>query len=216
MDRNTRDVSSDSKAMLLFFGWSKFSVWEYNTYDVPTGQTFVVNWSKIQLLWVLMLYYPYKMMFSVYKSVLMLYYPYKMMFSVYKSVIVTLCACNLFVSKVTKITRNMVVCFWWSFVGAFFSVWWLSWNQPQPGCWNYLYYIFIHSCTYTTFQIKIIFNNVLFSTEVHNPLHAHLLALSHIYIYSMLERLDYFERLNYNFIFYYGMLERDRCDFRLS
>ena len=26
----------------------------------------------------------------------------------------------------------------------------VSWNQPQPGCWNYVYYIFIHSCTYTT------------------------------------------------------------------
>ena len=28
-----------------------------------------------------------------------------------------------------------------------------------------------------TFQIKNVFNNVLFSTEAHNPLHAHLLAL---------------------------------------
>ena len=32
----------------------------------------------------------------------------------------------------------------------------------------------------TTFQIKTVFNNVLFSSEVHNPLHAHLLALGHI------------------------------------
>ena len=32
----------------------------------------------------------------------------------------------------------------------------------------------------TTFQIKTVFTNVLFSTEVHNPLHAHLLALSQI------------------------------------
>ena len=32
----------------------------------------------------------------------------------------------------------------------------------------------------TTFQIKTVFNNVLFSTEMHNPLPAHLLALSHI------------------------------------
>ena len=32
----------------------------------------------------------------------------------------------------------------------------------------------------TTFQIKTVFNNVLFSTEVHNPLHAHLLALSQV------------------------------------
>ena len=73
-----------------------------------TGQTFVINWSKIQLSWVLMLYYLYKMMFSVYKSV-----------------IVTPCACNLFVRKVMKITRYMDVCFWRSFFSAFFNVWWL-------------------------------------------------------------------------------------------
>ena len=35
----------------------------------------------------------------------------------------------------------------------------------------------------TAFQIKRVFNNVLFSTEVHNPFHAHLLAQSYIYIY---------------------------------
>ena len=34
MDRNTRDVSSDSKAMLLFFSCSEFSVRVYNTSDV--------------------------------------------------------------------------------------------------------------------------------------------------------------------------------------
>ena len=68
------------------------------------------------------------------------------------------------------------------FSALFLCVMTVSWNQPQPGCWNYLYYIFIHSCKYTTFQIKTVFNNVLFSTEVHNPLHAHLLALGHIYI----------------------------------
>ena len=38
------------------------------------------------------------------------------MFSAYKSVIVTPCVCDLFVSKVTKI---MDVCFWWSFFGSF-------------------------------------------------------------------------------------------------
>ena len=102
MDRNTRDVSADSEAMLSFFGCSKFSVWVCNTSDVRTGQTFVINWSKIQLLWVLMLYYPYKMMFSAYKSV-----------------IGSPCACDLFVSKVTKITRYMDVRFWRSFFGTF-------------------------------------------------------------------------------------------------
>ena len=145
MDRNTRDVYGDSEAMLLFFGCLKFSVRVCNTSDIHTGQTFAINCSKIQLSWVLMLYYPYKMMFSVYKSV-----------------IVSPCTCDLFVNKVTKITRYMDVRFWGSFFGAF-SVWWLSWNQPQPGCWNYLSYIFIHSCKYTTQHLK----KNLFSTMFH-------------------------------------------------
>ena len=72
------------------------------------------------------------------------------------------------------------------------------WNQPQPGCWNYHTFLLIGPYSFiiiiftlhlihsfmqvhnTTFQIKTVFNNVLFSTEVHNPLHAHLLALSHL------------------------------------
>ena len=102
MDWNTRDVSGDSKAMLSIFSCSKFSVRVCNTSDVHTGQTFAINWSKIQLSWVLMLYYPYKTMFSAYKSV-----------------IVSPCACGLFVSKVTKITRYMDVRFWRSFFSAF-------------------------------------------------------------------------------------------------
>ena len=138
MDWNTHNVSGDSEAMLSFFACSKFSVRDYNTSDVPTGQAFTINWSKIQLSWVLMLYYLYKMMFSIYKSV-----------------IVTPCACDLFVSKVTKITRYMDVCFWRSFFAVFFQcVMTVSWNLPQPGCWNYLYYIFSHSCTYTTQHFK--------------------------------------------------------------
>ena len=61
----------------------------------------------------------------------------------------------------------------------FFSVWWLYLEiNHSLCCWNYLYYIFIYSCRYTTFQIKTVFNNVLFSTEMH----AHLLALSHILV----------------------------------
>ena len=46
--------------------------------------------------------------------------------------------------------------------------------------------LYIHSFMQvhnTTFYIKTVFNNVLFSSEVHNPLHAHLLARSHVYIY---------------------------------
>ena len=31
------------KAMLSFFGSSKFSVQVYNTSDIPTGQTFAIN-----------------------------------------------------------------------------------------------------------------------------------------------------------------------------
>ena len=51
-----------------FFSCSKFSVRVCNTSDIHTGQTFAINWSKIQPSWVLMLYYPYKTMFSAYKS----------------------------------------------------------------------------------------------------------------------------------------------------
>ena len=43
----------------------------------------------------------------------------KWFFSAYKLVIVFPCVCDLFVSKVTKITRYMDVCFWWSFFGTF-------------------------------------------------------------------------------------------------
>ena len=102
---------------------------EFTTH--PTRQTFAINWSKIQLSWVLMLYYPYKTMFSAYKTV-----------------IGSPCAFDLFVSKVMKITRYAVI------FQRFFSVMIVSWNQPKPGCWNYLYYIFIHSCKYTTQHFK--------------------------------------------------------------
>ena len=115
----------------------------------------------------------------------MLYYPYKTMFSAYKSVIVSPCACNLFVSKVTKITRYMDVRFWRSFFGAF-SMCDDSILKSTTAWLLKLSVLYIHSFMQvhnTTFQIKTVFNNVLFSTEVHNPLHAHLLALSHIYIY---------------------------------
>ena len=130
--------------------------------------TIMINWSKIQLSWVLMLYYPYKMMFSAYRSV-----------------IVSPCACNLFVSKVTKITRYMDVCFWRSFFSAF-SVCNDCILKSTTAWLLKLSVLYIHSFMRvhnTTFQIKTVFNNVLFSTEVHNPLHAHLLALSHIYIH---------------------------------
>ena len=94
MDQNTHNVSGDSEVMLSFFGCSKFSVWVCNTSDVHTRQTFAINWSKIQLSWVLMLYYTYKTVFSAYKTV-----------------IGSPCACDLFVSKLTKITRYMDVRF---------------------------------------------------------------------------------------------------------
>ena len=117
---------------------------EFATHLTHTGQTFAISWSKIQLSWVLMLYYPYKTMFSMYKSV-----------------IVSPCACDLFVSKVMKITRTWMYIFGGHFSVLFQCVMTVSWNQSQPGCWNYLYYIFIHSCKYTTFQIKKVFNDVL-------------------------------------------------------
>ena len=111
----------------------------------------------------------------------MLYYPYKTMFSAYKSVIVSPCASDLFASKVTKITRYMDVRFGRSFFGAF-SVCDDCILKSTRAWLLKLYVLYIHSfiqVNNTTFQIKTVFNNVLFSTEVHNPLHAHLLALSH-------------------------------------
>ena len=102
-----------------------------------TGQTFAINWSKIQLSRVLMLYYPYKMMFSVYKLV-------------------------------TKITWDM----WWLYLEINHSL------VAEIIC---TIYSFIHASTQNNIWITV-FNSVLFSTEVHNPLHAHLLALSHVYI----------------------------------
>ena len=143
-----------------------------------------------------MLYYPYKTIFSMYKSVivspcacdlfvskvLMLYYPYKTIFSTYKSVIVSPCACDLFVSKVMKITRYMDVRFGQSFFGTF-SVCDDCILKSTTAWLLKLSVLYIHSFMQvhnTTFQIKTVLNNVLFSTEVHNPLHAHLLALSYI------------------------------------
>ena len=119
----------------------------------------------------------------------MLYYPYKTMFSTYKSVIVSPCACNLFVSKVTKITRYMDVRFWRSFFSAF-SVCDDRIFKSTTAWLLKLSVLYIHSFMQvhnTTFQIKTVFNNVLFSAEVHNPLHEHLSALSHIcfmYMYT--------------------------------
>ena len=106
------------------------------------------------------------------------------MFSMYKSVIVSPCTCDLFVSKVTKITRYMDVRFWRSFFGTF-SVCDDCILKSTTAWLLKLSVLYIHSFMQvhnTTFQIKTVFNNVLFSTQVHNPLHAHLLALSHIKI----------------------------------
>ena len=114
----------------------------------------------------------------------MLYYPYKTMFSAYKSVIVSPCACDLFVSKVMKITRYMDVRFWRPFFSAF-SVCDDCILKSTTAWLLKLSVLYIHSFMQVhNISNKKVFNNVLFSTEVHNPLHAHLLALSHIYIYE--------------------------------
>ena len=65
----------------------------------------------------------------------------------------------------------------------FFSVWWLylEINHSLVAEIICTIYSFIHASTQHFKIIKTAFNNVLFSTDVHNPLHAHLLALSHIY-----------------------------------
>ena len=121
-----------------------------------------------------------------------------MMFSAYKSVIVSPCASDLFASKVTKITRYMDVRFWWSFFSAF-SVCDDCILKSTRAWLLKLSVLYIHSfiqVNNTTFQIKTVFNNVLFSTEVHNPLHAHLLALSHIYILSTHRKSSHYYTMN--------------------
>ena len=152
------------KQCCRFFGCSKFSVWVCNTSDIHIG----LSWSKIQLLWVLMIYHLYKMMFSAYKSV-----------------IVSPCACDLFVSKVMKITRYMDVHFWRSFFGTFSVC--DDYILKSTTAWLLkLSVLYIHSFMQvhnTTFQIKTVFNNVLFSAGMHNPLHVHLLALSHMWLF---------------------------------
>ena len=148
MDRNTRDVSGDSEAMLSFFGCSKFSVWVCNTSDVHTGQPFAINWSKIQLSWVLMLYYPYKTMFSAYKSV-----------------IGSPCACELFVSSDEN--HSVHGCPFLAIIfRRFFSVWWLylEINQSLVAEIICTIYSFIHASTQhnilnkKSFQQCFIFN----------------------------------------------------------
>ena len=105
------------------------------------------------------------------------------MFSAYKSVIVSPCVCDLIVSKVTKITWYLDVRFWQSFFSTF-SVCDDCILKSTTAWLLKLSVLSIHSFMQvhnTTFQIKTVLNNVLYSTEVHNPLHAHLLALSLIY-----------------------------------
>ena len=97
------------------------------------------------------------------------------------SVIVSPCSCDLFVSKVKKITRYMDVHFWRSFFCAFSVC--VDCILKSTTAWllklSVLYIRSFMQVHNTTFQIKTVFNNVLFSTEVHNPWQVHLLALSY-------------------------------------
>ena len=87
------------------------------------------------------------------------------MFSVYKTVTGSPCACDLFVSKVTKIIRYMDVHFWRSFFGAF-SVCddYLENNQSLVAEIICTIYSFIHASTQhnisnkNSFQQCFIFN----------------------------------------------------------
>ena len=158
MDQNTHDVSGDSEAMLSFFGCSKFSVWVYNTSHVQQGKhSRSIDWKYN-------------------------YHEWCYIIRIKQCFPRTPCDCDLFVSEVTKITRYMDVRFWQSFFCAF-SVCDVSILKSTTHWLLKLSVLYIHSfiqVNNTTFQIKTVFNNVLFSTEVHNPLHAHLLALSHV------------------------------------
>ena len=85
-----------------------------------------------------------------------------------------------------EIIRYTDVCFWRSFFGAF-SVCDDCTLKSSTAWLLKLSVLYIHSFMQvhnTTFEIKTVFNSVLFSTEVHNPLHVHLLALRYIYIYA--------------------------------
>ena len=64
----------------------------------------------------------------------------------------------------------------------FFSVGWLYFeiNQSLVDEITCTIYSFIHASTQYHILNKNSFQQCLFSTEVHNPLHAHLLALSHV------------------------------------
>ena len=55
----------------------------------------------------------------------------------------------------------LVVIFW----ALFQCVMTVSWNQPQPGCWNYLYYIysFIHANTQHNISNKNSFQRFIFN-----------------------------------------------------
>ena len=154
MDQNTRDVSGDSEVMLLFFGCSKFLVWICNTSDVHTGQTCTINWSKIQLSWVLMLYYPYETIF----------------FRVQISDCFSMCL--WFVCKQSDENHLVHGCpFLADIFRRFFRVWWLYLEINHSLVADIICTIYIHSFVqvHNTFQIKTVFNNFLFSTEVHNP-----------------------------------------------
>ena len=127
-----------------FFG-SKFSVRVCNTSDVHTGQTFTISWSKIQLLWMLMLYYPYKTMFSAYKSVM----------------------CLQFVCKQSDENHSVHGCpFLVVIFQRFFSVWWLYFeiNHSLVAEIICTIYSFIHASTQhnisneNSFQECFIFN----------------------------------------------------------
>ena len=130
----------------------------------------------------------------------MLYYPYKMMFSVQISDCFSMCL--RFVCKQSDKNHSV---HGWLFLAVifrcFFIVWWLYLEINQSlvaeiSCTNMQVHSFVpvHN---TTFQIKTVFNNVLFSTEVHNPLYVHLLALSHIYVSFSMLLSDIWSRSNF-------------------
>ena len=171
MDWNTHDISGDSEAMLSFFGCSKFSVQVYSTSHVLRANICDQLIGKIQLSWADVICI--KRCFLHTNQWLLLHV-------------------LAVISKVTKIIQYTDVCFWRSFFCAF-SVCDDCILKSTTAWLLKLSVLYIHSFMQvhnTTFEIKTVFNSVLFSTEVHNPLHAHLLALSHIYICSSQERLN--------------------------
>ena len=162
MDQNTHDVSGDSEVMLLFFGCSKFSVRVYNTSD---GQTFTINWSKIEC-WC----YPYLFVSKVTK--ITRYMDVRFWWSFFSAFSV----CDDWILKSTTAWLLEIICTIYSFIHA----------STQHNISNKKSF---QQCFY--FQLKFIHAHMQVHTEkqTHTPTrtkksHGYIFSLSRTYTHS--------------------------------